>query len=65
MPKGDEELLGRHAILIVGSETDSDQNEWLIFRNSWGERWGVEGYGFLPPEYLLAYNCEAYEIDAI
>lgn len=36
-----------HAILIVGY----DENGW-IFLNSWGVKWGVNGYGYLPKEYL-------------
>jgi C1A family cysteine protease len=48
MPKKSENLLGGHAILIVGYTPTA----W-IFRNSWGTSWGHSGYGFLPKEYLL------------
>lgn len=36
-------VLGRHAIVIVGYGTLNGVNYWVI-RNSWGTRWGVSGY---------------------
>lgn len=48
MPSTSENLMGGHAILIVGYT----QDEW-IFRNSWGTSWGYSGYGTLPKDYLL------------
>ena len=44
-----EELLGGHAILIVGYD---DAVQRVTFRNSWGEDWGDRGYGTLPYEYF-------------
>jgi C1A family cysteine protease len=49
--KSKEELLGGHAIVIVGYNTASDK-QWFVFRNSWGEIWGENGYGYLPFAYL-------------
>jgi C1A family cysteine protease len=49
MPKEDEKLLGGHAILLVGYD---DTSKYWIFRNSWGNQWGDEGYGYLPFKYL-------------
>jgi C1A family cysteine protease len=49
MPKKDEYLLGGHAILAVGY---NDTEQHIIFRNSWGEEWGDNGYGYLPYEYI-------------
>lgn len=43
-----EELLGGHAVLVVGYD---DTKEWAIVRNSWGENWGDKGYFYLPYEY--------------
>lgn len=48
MPAPDEQLMGGHAVLVVGYE---DRN-WIV-RNSWGEGWGDRGYFNLPIEYLL------------
>lgn len=42
-----EQLLGGHAVLVVGYE-----NEKWIVRNSWGESWGDRGYFYLPFPYL-------------
>lgn len=46
MPSGD--AMGGHAVLIVGY----DQNNFLI-RNSWGDRWGLHGYSWMPYGYVL------------
>lgn len=52
MPKPDianEELLGGHAVVIVGY---NDCSKWFIIRNSWGSKWGLKGYYYLPYSYL-------------
>jgi C1A family cysteine protease len=43
-----EELLGGHAVLVVGYD---DTKQWAIVRNSWGINWGDKGYFYLPYEY--------------
>jgi len=50
MPKPNEECLGGHAVLIVGY--DDYKNAFLV-RNSWGSDWGVQGYFYLPYDYVL------------
>lgn len=45
MPKKSENILGGHAILIVGYD---DTKKWFICRNSWGSAWGDKGYFYLP-----------------
>jgi len=47
MPKPNEQLMGGHAVLVVGYEQDK-----YIVRNSWGDQWGDKGYFYLPQEYL-------------
>lgn len=51
MPAKGEQLLGGHAVVVVGYE-----NERWICRNSWGADWGDRGYFYLPQEYLLDSN---------
>ena len=49
LPPRGEQLIGGHAVLAVGYD-DSIQS--FIVRNSWGTRWGVKGYCFMPYGYL-------------
>lgn len=50
MPASDEKMLGGHAVLAVGYD---NKKRMFIVRNSWGAGWGVEGYFYMPYEYLL------------
>lgn len=58
-PLPGEGVLGGHGIVAVGyddgiliGEGDNETiGAWLI-RNSWGEWWGDEGYGWLPYKYV-------------
>ena len=50
LPRRSDRMIGGHAIVAVGYD---DANETFMVRNSWGRKWGVGGYGFLPYEYLL------------
>lgn len=63
MPGLDENLLGGHALCVVGY---NDENQYFIFRNSWGTQWGDQGYGYLPYAYLtspeLASDFWTFEI---
>jgi len=48
-PKSDESCLGGHAVTLVGY----DKNKQVyIFRNSYGSKWGDNGYGYLPFSYV-------------
>lgn len=59
LPVSEDELRDGHAVLIVGYEED----QTLIFRNSWGSRWGDQGYGYLPYAYLERFGAETWLID--
>jgi C1A family cysteine protease len=48
MPGRRDPLRGGHALLIVGYD-----DAHFIARNSWGARWGLEGYCLLPFEFAL------------
>jgi C1A family cysteine protease len=57
-----EKILGGHAVAAVGYDdsmeitsqtTGKTTKGALLIRNSWGEEWGMDGYGWLPYEYVL------------
>jgi C1A family cysteine protease len=47
--KASDKREGGHAVLVCGYD---DAKQALIIRNSWGEDWGEEGYGYLPYEFI-------------
>lgn len=58
-----ERSQGGHAVLAVGyldagsagagtPEYARGEEGWLVVRNSWGEDWGLGGYGLLPYRYV-------------
>ena len=61
-PATGEKVEGGHAVVAVGfddnmkiknknsSETTTGA---ILIRNSWGESWGDNGYGWLPYKYIL------------
>ncbi|MDQ3234542.1 MAG: C1 family peptidase [Pseudobdellovibrionaceae bacterium] len=49
VPKPGDMRDGGHAVLVVGYD---DTKAALIIRNSWGEEWGEEGFGYLPYRYI-------------
>lgn len=50
MPRAREEFLGGHAVLAVGYNEDAQR---FIVRNSWGTKWGKNGYFTMPYPYLV------------
>lgn len=44
-----EQLLGGHAVCAVGF---SDLKQSFIVKNSWGPNWGLNGYFYMPYNYL-------------
>ena len=49
MPGQGEQMLGGHAVLIVGYKDDTRQ---FIVRNSWSANWGQAGYFYMPYDYV-------------
>jgi C1A family cysteine protease len=49
MPRPREQILGGHAVLVCGYD---DSKQLFIVRNSWGTRWGVNGYFYIPYAYF-------------
>jgi len=63
MPGQGDRLLGRHAVLIV--ELDEKQPVHLsvvTFKNSWGPKWGDNGFGYFGLDYFDAYGRELWGI---
>ena len=50
MPGKNESQLGGHAVLAVGYD---ETKKVFIVRNSWGSKWGMNGYFTMPYDYLL------------
>ncbi|MDP2831153.1 MAG: C1 family peptidase, partial [Candidatus Omnitrophota bacterium] len=57
MPKRNEQLMGGHAICIVGYD---DKFRIFKFKNSWGAKWADKGYGYLPYAYMKKYCSDAW-----
>ena len=57
LPKKGERSIGGHAICAVGYD---DEKELIKFKNSWSEKWGQVGYGFLPYAYIERYMMDAW-----
>ena len=53
LPKKGEKLVGGHAVMAVGYD---DSSRRFIVRNSWGSKWGLQGYFTIPYSYLLNEN---------
>jgi len=60
-PQLNEKVIGGHAIMAVGYDDniviDNGQKKSkgaILIRNSWGKEWGMDGYGYLPYDYVLA-----------
>ena len=57
MPKKNESSLGGHAISPVGYD---DKTKLIKFKNSWSDKWGRVGYGFLSYAYIERYMMDAW-----
>lgn len=62
-PTAGEKIIGGHAVVAVGYDDNLriknnvpgavEYKGALLIRNSWGTGWGINGYGWLPYEYVL------------
>lgn len=56
-PGPSDPVLGGHAVMAVGYDDNrkiGSAKGALMIRNSWGESWGENGYGWLPYRYVEA-----------
>ena len=51
-PSNSNEILGGHAVCAVGF---NDRKKLIKFKNSWGKKWGKNGYGYISYKYVN--NC--------
>jgi C1A family cysteine protease len=62
-PKAGDRLLGRHAILLVEVEDESRIGEHsIVFKNSWGVKWGDQGFGSFGVDYFRLYARELWSL---
>jgi C1A family cysteine protease len=55
MPTAQDKIIGGHAVLGVGYTKTH-----YIFMNSWGPKWGDQGYGYLPQEVMHSELCDDF-----
>ena len=58
MIESEEDILGGHAVVCVGYDL---AKRVFILRNSWGNKWGDNGYCYIPFDYL---SHQEYALDA-
>lgn len=49
MPLPHEQIVGGHAVTVVGHD---DAKRMFKVRNSWGAGWGIQGYFWMPYDYI-------------
>lgn len=55
MPPIGSRDLGGHAVTVVGFRPDE-----FIIQNSWGIGWGIEGFAYLPSDYVNQFGISSW-----
>lgn len=61
VPTPNGRILGGHMVALVGYD---DAKQVFILRNSWGKKWGQDGYAYLPYDFVTGrydYGWYMYE----
>jgi len=56
-PQSSDEIIDAHSVSVFGFDLSM---RCLLFANSWGPDWGVQGHGFLPFAYCQKYVYDAF-----
>lgn len=56
-PSPDDQVVGAQAICIVGY---NDDKKLIKFKNSWGDKWGDKGYGYISYNYVEKFLVDAW-----
>ena len=56
-PANTRQVYGGHAVCAIGY---SDSTQLVKFKNSWGKKWGANGYGYLPYKYIEDFLWDAW-----
>lgn len=56
-PKNSKEHFGGHAVCLISYHKNK---KMFGFKNSWGRRWGDNGFGYLPFDYLKDFMLDAW-----
>ena len=51
LPQRTERTVGGHALMAVGYD---DESRMFLVRNSWSAKWGIDGYCWIPYDYLTS-----------
>lgn len=54
-PEASTRIFGLHAVLCVGLAEDEAGRRYFLVRNSWGARWGSDGHGWLPEDFVRTF----------
>lgn len=60
-------VVGGHAMVVVGFKADSTYGGGgqMLFKNSWGSKWGDLGYAHVPYDYCVRNRCSFIEIPGV
>ena len=58
-PLDKNSVVGGHSVVIVGFDDNTKQFKFL---NSWGTKWGDNGFGYLPYDYISDYITDIWTL---